>query len=57
MEAEIYHSDKENKSCKSLPKLQGQHFLFLGGFNFKMKKKNPASSPPPHSASTAVSIS
>jgi hypothetical protein len=46
MEAEIYHSDKENKSCKSLPKLQGQHFLFLGGFNFKMKKKIQHPLPP-----------
>lgn len=39
MEDEFCHSDKERKSCKSLPKLQGQHFPFLGGFNFKKKKK------------------
>lgn len=38
MEDEFCHSDKERKSCKSLPKLQGQHFPFLGGFNFKKKK-------------------
>lgn len=40
IEDEICHSDKENKSQKSLPKLQGQHFFFLGYFNFKMKKKH-----------------
>ena len=37
---EICPSDKGNKSWKSLPKLQGQHFLFSGSFNFKRKKKN-----------------
>lgn len=46
MEDEFCHSDKERKSWKSLPKLQGQHFPFLGGFNFK-KKKMAASSPSP----------
>jgi hypothetical protein len=38
-EDEICHSDKENKSQKSLLKLQGQQFFFLGDFNFKMRKK------------------
>lgn len=39
-------SDKGNKSWKSLPKLQGQHFLFSGSFNFKREKKKITASSP-----------
>ena len=52
---EICPSDKGNKSWKSLPKLQGQHFLFSGSFNFKRKKKKSQPLLTPHAVPSPLS--